>query len=61
MTERGVDFCLVLVYNGFWVRPTTQVRAGMPSSLCKEVRLMDNEYIISFMLILLLLVISIKK
>ena len=33
----------------------------MPSSLEKGVIAMDNEYIISFMIILLLLVISIKK
>ena len=33
----------------------------MLSSLLKEVVAMDNEYIISFMIILLLLVMSIKK
>lgn len=33
----------------------------MPSSPRKEVTAMDNEYIICFMIVLLLLVISIKK
>ena len=33
----------------------------MPSSLNEEVIAMDREYIISFMLLLLLMVISIKK
>ena len=47
--------------SGIKARLKTVVRLGGYATLRKGVIAMDSEYIISFMIILLLLVISIKK